>query len=44
MRKGKREKVIAKDEEVNGQGSSKGGRGYPGPTRGTGVNKISGAT
>ena len=32
MRKGKREKVKkAKDEEANGQGKKKGGKGYPGP-------------
>jgi len=37
MRKGKSDNVKrAKDEEVNGQGRSKGGKEAPGPTRGKG--------
>jgi len=36
MRKRKREKVIrAKDEEVNGQGRNKGGKGVPRPHAGS---------
>jgi len=33
-RKKGKSKKRAKDEEVNGQGRRKGGKGYPGPTRG----------